>query len=241
MASLRPTTSRNGTGRGGCALGADSSGGDGWLMSAFGTAINALTGVGSNLFVTGQFLDADGKPLADTIAQLDGSNWHPMGSDGAGNGPVNGTGLALALVDRQLYLAGSFTSAGGDNQAQARRVVRAEPDHRLPDAHGDPGPRPGPDAHGDPQPAGRHAAHHVASQDEDQPGKAQGDVQVRLRRAKLHVRLQARQQEDQAAAPRRRPTRGSRPASTRSASGRATPPATAMPPPVVKRFTIKRR
>ena len=35
------------------------------------------------------------------------------------NGPWIGTGHALAIVDRQLYAAGSFTSAGGDNQARS--------------------------------------------------------------------------------------------------------------------------
>ena len=62
------------------------------------------------------------------------------------------TGLALALVDRQLYAAGNFTSAGGDTQAQSAAsfalsqviayptpTVTAGPSAR-PDAHGDPGP-----------------------------------------------------------------------------------------------------
>ena len=43
----------------------------------------------------------------------------PVGSDGAGNGPWSGNGLALALVDRELFAAGSFTSAGGDPQAHS--------------------------------------------------------------------------------------------------------------------------
>ena len=69
------------------------------------------------MFATGTFQDANGKPLADHVAWFDGTEWRPVGSDGAGNGPINGTGLALASVDRQLYPAGSFTSAGGDTQA----------------------------------------------------------------------------------------------------------------------------
>ena len=81
--------------------------------------INALTGTGSNLFVTGTFLNANGDARADDVAFFDGTNWHPVGSDGAGNGPWSGNGLALALVDRQLYAAGNFTSAGGDPQAHS--------------------------------------------------------------------------------------------------------------------------
>jgi hypothetical protein len=101
------------------ALGADSGGGNGWLPTT--TSINALTGDGSNLFVTGAFLNANGDARADNVAFFDGTEWHPVGSDGAGNGPWVGTGLALALslVDRQLYAAGSFTSAGGDSQAHS--------------------------------------------------------------------------------------------------------------------------
>ena len=97
------------------ALGADSGGGDGWFPAS--TFIYALAGTGSHLFVTGAFLDANGDPRADNVAFFDGTSWHPVGSDGAGNGPWSGEGHALALIDRQLYAAGSFTSAGGDTQA----------------------------------------------------------------------------------------------------------------------------
>ncbi len=65
------------------------------------------------------FLNANGDARADNVAFFDGTAWHPVGSDGAGNGPWLGNGLALALVDRQLYAAGTFTSAGGDNQARS--------------------------------------------------------------------------------------------------------------------------
>ncbi len=93
------------------------SGGDGWFTTA--TSIYALAGTGSYLFVAGTFLDANGDDRADNVAFFDGTNWHPVGSDGGGNGPWSGTGLALALVDRQLYAAGNFTSAGGDPQAHS--------------------------------------------------------------------------------------------------------------------------
>jgi hypothetical protein len=99
------------------ALGADSDGGNGWLPST--TSINALIGTATHVFATGTFQNANGDARADNVAVYDGTAWHPVGSDGAGNGPWTGNGLALALVDRQLYAAGSFTSAGGDLQAHS--------------------------------------------------------------------------------------------------------------------------
>src|SRR4051812_25636900 len=99
------------------AVGADSGGGNGWFPTT--TTINALIGTGTYLFATGTFQNADGDSRADDVAFFDGTDWHPLGSDGAGDGPWIGSGLALALVDRQLYAAGSFTSAGGDPQARS--------------------------------------------------------------------------------------------------------------------------
>jgi hypothetical protein len=100
------------------ALGANSAGANGWFPAT--ASIEDLAGSGPNLFVTGTFLNANGDPRADHVAFFDGTAWHPLGSDGAGNGPWGvGEGLALALVDRELYAAGSFTSAGGDDQARS--------------------------------------------------------------------------------------------------------------------------
>ena len=99
------------------ALGADSGGANGWFPAI--SSISALSGTGPYLFVAGSFQNAGGDARADNVAFFDGSAWHPVGSDGAGNGPWIGNGLALALVDRQLYAAGSFTSAGGDAQAHS--------------------------------------------------------------------------------------------------------------------------
>ena len=99
------------------ALGANTSGGDGWFSTL--TFINALAGTGSNLFVTGDFQNADGDPRADYVAFFDGANWNPLGSNGAGDGPFGPSGLALALVDRQLYAAGTFIGAGGDPRARS--------------------------------------------------------------------------------------------------------------------------
>jgi hypothetical protein len=100
------------------AMGSNTGGTDGWFPA--GTNIYDLTSVGSNVFATGAFLNANGDARADNIAWFDGTSWKPVGSNGAGNGPwASAEGSALALVDRQLYAAGNFTSAGGDTQAQS--------------------------------------------------------------------------------------------------------------------------
>jgi hypothetical protein len=99
------------------AMGSNSGGTDGWFP--VGTNIYDLISVGPNVFATGTFANADGDARADNIAFFDGTAWHPVGSNGAGNGPWSGEGHSLAVVERQLYAAGNFTSAGGDLQAQS--------------------------------------------------------------------------------------------------------------------------
>jgi hypothetical protein len=99
------------------AMGSNSAGTDGWFPAA--TNIYGLAGVGANVFATGTFQNANGDTRADNIAWFDGTAWHPVGSNGASNGPWVGEGSALEIVDRQLYAAGNFTSAGGDTQAQS--------------------------------------------------------------------------------------------------------------------------
>ena len=135
------------------ALGAGSGGGNGWFPTT--ASIHALAGVGSNLFVTGSFQNANGDARADNVAFFDGTAWHPMGSDGAGNGPWVGEGHALALVDRLLYAAGGFTSAGGDPQAHsvasfALTQIIAYP---TPTVTAGPGPVPTPTVTPSPTPA----------------------------------------------------------------------------------------
>jgi trimeric autotransporter adhesin len=99
------------------AMGSNTGGGDGWFPA--GTNIYDLASVGSHVFATGAFVNANGDGRADNIAVFEGTTWQPVGSNGAGNGPWSGEGSALAIVDRELYAAGNFTSAGGDTQAQS--------------------------------------------------------------------------------------------------------------------------
>jgi hypothetical protein len=97
------------------ALGANAAGTDGWLpASAF---IYAIATKGSQVVVTGSFQNAGGDPTADDIADFDGSAWKPLGSNGAGNGPWIGNGLALAILGNDVFAGGNFTTAGGDTIA----------------------------------------------------------------------------------------------------------------------------
>jgi PKD repeat protein len=97
------------------ALGANAATTDGWLpASAF---VNAIATSGSNVFVGGSFQNADGHPTADMVAGFNGFSWAPMGSDGAGNGPLGGPANALTVFGGQVVVGGNFTSAGGDGRA----------------------------------------------------------------------------------------------------------------------------
>ena len=97
------------------ALGANAANTDGWLpASAF---INSITTSGSNVFVAGSFQNADGHPTADMVAGFNGFSWAPMGSNGAGNGPLGGPGNAIAVFGGQVVVGGNFTTAGGDGRA----------------------------------------------------------------------------------------------------------------------------
>jgi hypothetical protein len=98
------------------AVGSNTAGSDGWFpASAF---INGMANDGSNVYATGSFQNANGDPRADFIASFDGTAWHAVGSDGAGNGPWTGNGLAVAKFGGKLVAGGNFTSAGGDTQAR---------------------------------------------------------------------------------------------------------------------------
>jgi hypothetical protein len=89
--------------------------GDGYFSTP--TVINAITVFGPLVFAGGSFQNASGDPLADVIVYWDGSAWHPVGSNGAGNGPLSANALALATVGGRIFVGGTFTSAGGDTLA----------------------------------------------------------------------------------------------------------------------------
>ena len=50
----------------------------------------------------------------DPRVGIDGAAWRPLGSDGAGNGPLNSAVNALAIYQHAVVAGGNFTNAGGD-------------------------------------------------------------------------------------------------------------------------------
>ena len=94
------------------ALGANAANTDGWFPAS--TFINGVAAIDRHVYVTGSFQNADDSTTADQVAQFNGANWAPMGSDGAANGPLPGPGNALALFGSRAIVGGNFTTAGGD-------------------------------------------------------------------------------------------------------------------------------
>jgi hypothetical protein len=109
-------------------VGANTAHTNGWFPNT--ATIDALARYGSNLVAAGSFQNANGVATADEIAYFDGTQWRPIGSDGAGNGPVNAHPVALGITGGQVYVGGNFTTAGGDGLAR----FLASHALRLPDA-----------------------------------------------------------------------------------------------------------
>jgi hypothetical protein len=99
---------------------------DGSGNAALHGQVNALASSGGNLYVGGQFLNAAGIPAADHVARWDGSAWHALGSNGAGDGALNNTNTysvtALAVAGSNVYVGGNFGNAA--NIPQADHVAR---------------------------------------------------------------------------------------------------------------------
>jgi hypothetical protein len=119
------------------AMGSNTAGTDGWFNDfAF---LNGMATSGSLVFVAGSFQNANETSTADDIAYYDGSAWRPLGSDGAGNGPLNSNVIALAVYNHRIVAGGNFTNAGGDSLADdigSHMIQR--PDARIGTAAGGP-------------------------------------------------------------------------------------------------------
>jgi len=85
-----------------------------------GGTISSLVPDGSGgLYVGGSFINADGIPAADFIAQWNGgTSWSALG----GTAAINDRVRALAISGSDLYVAGDFTAAAGN--ADADKVAR---------------------------------------------------------------------------------------------------------------------
>jgi hypothetical protein len=112
------------------AVGSNAAGGDGWFPSS--SFINSLAVNGPMVFAAGSFQNADGVPEADQIAVFNGTTWGPVGSDGAGNGPLNAQASAVAVFRAKVSVGGNFTAAGGDTRAQSLAAFAlTQPDARV--------------------------------------------------------------------------------------------------------------
>jgi hypothetical protein len=89
--------------------------GTNWSVLSPGTdsEIEALAVSGNILYVSGRFDSVVGVS-ANCVAQWDGTNWSTLGFGITGSGPMGGPFVdALTVLGTNLYVGGSFTSAGG--------------------------------------------------------------------------------------------------------------------------------
>ena len=109
--------------------------------SGDGALTNLVLGLavsGPNVFVGGLFFDAAGIAEADYVARWNGTAWSALGSDGAGDGAIDGPVIALAPTASHLAIGGAFSDAAGiataDNIARwALPTVVHQPDGRIQD------------------------------------------------------------------------------------------------------------
>ncbi len=89
-------------------------GADWGAMSADFQPINgsvyAITLIGTNIYVGGDFINAGGVPQADHAAKLSAGAWSALGDDGTGDGSLKSSVRALAGNGSRLYLGGFFSS-----------------------------------------------------------------------------------------------------------------------------------
>jgi hypothetical protein len=100
-------------------------------------AVLALTVLGGDLYVGGQFSDAAGVAAADNIAKWNGSAWSALGSNGSGDGAIEAGYLVneITVSGTALYVGGFFQNAAGIPSADyvARWGLGSpnEPDGRI--------------------------------------------------------------------------------------------------------------
>jgi hypothetical protein len=111
--------------------GANTAGTDGYFSATvFADDYQSLTTSGTTLFVSGNWANADGNPLADKVARFDSTCtpvagvetcWDTVGSNGALNdGPFSGNlNRGLAVYNNALIVGGNFADAGGDPLADS--------------------------------------------------------------------------------------------------------------------------
>ncbi len=88
--------------------------GPGGTSGALNAPVMALTRLGSDIYVGGNFNDVyDGAvhvPEADYVAKWDGAHWSALGGNGGGVGSLNQRVTSFAVNGTDLYAGGYFTS-----------------------------------------------------------------------------------------------------------------------------------
>ncbi len=80
--------------------------------------VAAIAVSGSNIYIGGAFVNADGIPQADFLVKWNGTAWSALGSSSDGtNGALNSGVNAFAFIGSDLYVGGSFTDAAGIPEA----------------------------------------------------------------------------------------------------------------------------
>jgi hypothetical protein len=87
------------------------------LKSSITDVVSHLIVWKNDLYVGGDFKNADGIQTADYLARWDGSAWHNVGSNGAGNGAFDSVVTGLGAGGGFLYIGGIFFNVGGDPAA----------------------------------------------------------------------------------------------------------------------------
>jgi S-layer homology domain len=76
--------------------------------------VAGLATIGTTVYAGGSFENVNNKgtelTAADYIAKFDGANWSPIGSNGSGNGSLNGAVYDVATNGSNLYVGGVFTN-----------------------------------------------------------------------------------------------------------------------------------
>ncbi len=80
------------------------------MKNAFNTYVYGIAVSGTDIYVGGNFTDADGIAAADYIAKWDGTKWSALGSNGARDGSLNGFVDTIAVSGSNIYVGGIFSA-----------------------------------------------------------------------------------------------------------------------------------
>jgi len=82
---------------------------------AFTAAVYEILTFNDHVYAAGYFTNAAGIPAADYVARWNGTNWHSLKSDNAGDGSLNFYVSTLAAGATDIYIGGAFTNVKTNN------------------------------------------------------------------------------------------------------------------------------